>query len=84
VLTQGTVAVTDLRCNTLADVAGHLTARRDAHDELAARVRRLEKIEDTRGSPLWKRLLFRLDGWPRAGVLAAAPRWRPWRRLWTS
>lgn len=52
-------------------------------DDLANRVRRLEKLEDTMNTPLWKKALFALDGWP-LFRLAAKPQWRPWRRWWTS
>lgn len=34
---------------------------------------------DTLQTPLWKRILFRLDGWPGQKNLNAARRqWRPW------
>jgi hypothetical protein len=40
---------------------------------------------DTLQTRLWKRLLFRLDGWPGQNDLnAEAPAWRPWRRWWRS
>jgi hypothetical protein len=43
----------------------------------AERIRYLEKLIDTRDSPWWKRLWWRIDGWPpwhRVGARA----WRPW------
>lgn len=52
--------------------------------QLANRTRFLEKLIDTRSTPLWKRVVFRLDGWPPWHVLAEKPAWRPWRRFWTS
>ena len=52
--------------------------------DLRNRVRLLEKMIDTRNTPLWKRALFRLDGWPRWTVVADKPAWRPWRRWWRS
>lgn len=52
--------------------------------ELQRQVRHLEKIVDTMSSPLWKRVLFRLDGWPSGWTVATAPAWRPWRRWWRS
>lgn len=53
-------------------------------EQLAGRVRLLEKMMDTRSSPLWKRVLFRLDGWPSWPTVATDPAWRPWRRWWQS
>jgi len=34
------------------------------YEQLAGRVRLLEKMLDTKDSPWWKRVWFRLDGWP--------------------
>jgi len=48
------------------------------------RVRAIEKKLDTKESALWKRILFRIDGWPPWYVLAKKPAWRPWRKWWTS
>lgn len=49
--------------------------------QLAARVRDLEKRLDTLQSPWWKRLWFRIDGWPGIRDLNAPRRaWRPWHR----
>lgn len=53
-------------------------------EALADRLRRVEKQLDTHGSPWWKRILFRADGWPAWWVVARKPDWRPWRRWWTS
>jgi hypothetical protein len=53
-------------------------------DALADRLRLIEKQLDTLGSPWWKRLLFRVDGWPAWWVVARKPKWRPWRSWWTS
>lgn len=52
--------------------------------QLAARVRHLEKMMDTRATPLWKRTLFRIDGWPSWPYVVQEPAWRPWRRWWKS
>lgn len=48
---------------------------------------RLEHIEDffrTADTPLWKRIVFRLDGWGPWFRIRGEPRWRPWRRWWRS
>lgn len=40
---------------------------------------------DTLQTPLWKRVLFRLDGWPgQRNLNADRPAWRPWRKWWVS
>ena len=57
--------------------------------ELASHRVRIDKLErmvsdhaqrfDTLQTPAWKRLLFRLDGWPGQRDLNAGRRsWRPW------
>jgi hypothetical protein len=53
-------------------------------EQLASRVRLLEKIIDTRATPFWKRILFRIDGWPSWATIADKPAWRPWRKWYTS
>ena len=50
----------------------------------ADRIRKLEKVIDTRATPLWKRVVFRVDGWPSWAYLADSPSWRPWRKWFTS
>lgn len=40
---------------------------------------------ETLQTALWKRIVFRLDGWPgQRDLNADGPAWRPWRRWWTS
>jgi hypothetical protein len=55
-------------------------ARAAAISALAARVRTLEKMLDTKATPLWKRVWFRIDGWPAWYHVAARRAWRPWHR----
>lgn len=52
--------------------------------QLQNKVRTLEKMMDTRATPLWGRLIFRLDGWPSWSTVADKPQWRPWRKWFTS
>jgi hypothetical protein len=57
--------------------------------QLERRVRRLEEFSDTYlETPFWKRIVFMLDGWPAYGLAHERggrwPKWRPWRRFWTS
>ena len=50
-------------------------------EQLTHRVRDLEKRLDTLQTPLWKRVWFRVDGWPGQRDLNAPRRaWRPWHR----
>lgn len=39
---------------------------------------------DTLNTPVWRRFLFRIDGWGPWHIVSQHPRWRPWRRWWTS
>ncbi len=39
---------------------------------------------DTLQTPLWKRIVFWLDGWPWHDLNAERAAWRPWRRWWHS
>lgn len=60
-------------------VAAEIASLKFNIELLSARVRHLEKCLDTLQSPLWKRALFRLDGWPGQRNLNADHRsWRPW------
>jgi len=51
--------------------------------EHSGRVRHLEKLEDVMNTPLRRKIIFVIDGWP-LFRLVAHPQWRPWRRWWTS
>jgi hypothetical protein len=68
----------------LADLDAQIESLLVNVQQHAVRVRVLEDRFDTRDTPLWKRIVFRLDGWPAWHVVAEKPRWRPWRRWWTS
>lgn len=52
--------------------------------QVADRLRNIEDRLDTLSSPVWKRLMFRLDGWGPWYRLRERPRWRPWHRWWVS
>jgi hypothetical protein len=48
-------------------------------DQLWGEVRDLQHRFDTLQTPMWKRLWFRIDGWPGIKNLNADKRaWRPW------
>jgi hypothetical protein len=50
-------------------------------DQLWQLVRDHEQRFDTLQTPLWKRVWFRIDGWPGQCDLNASGRaWRPWHR----
>lgn len=54
-------------------------------EELERLVSDINQRLDTLQTPLWKRALFRLDGWTgQSNLNAERPAWRPWRRWWTS
>jgi hypothetical protein len=51
---------------------------------LEVALKRHEELLDTFvQTPAWKRWLFILDGWSGHKVIDR-PKWRPWRRWWTS
>lgn len=68
-----------IQVDSLPEAAAHIAS-------LAVRVEELERVQrdhaerfDTLQTPLWKRLWFRLDGWPGQRDLNAERRaWRPW------
>lgn len=69
---------------TLEDAFAEIESLKINRDQQAGRIRLLEKMMDTRRTPLWKRIIFRIDGWPSWPHVDTAPAWRPWRRWWTS
>ena len=71
-----------VRCQSFEEaelIFASLIARQD---QLSVRVRHLEKQIDTHGSPWWKRVWFRLNGWPPWYLVAEKPAPRFWHR-WT-
>ncbi len=75
----------ELRVRTIEEAETHLVS-------LTARVEQLEHEQrdhaqrfDTLQTPWWRRMLFRIDGWPgQRDLNAPAPAARPWRRWWKS
>lgn len=69
---------------SLEEAEVHVTSLTNRVDMLEKRVRYMEDLFDTYfDTPLWKRLLFVIDGWPMGGI-TNRPSQRPWRRWWTS
>jgi hypothetical protein len=42
----------------------------------------LDEAEDLLDSPVWKLVLFRVNGWPRLPADCTEQAWRPWHRLY--
>lgn len=69
----------------LADLKNQVESLRVNNDQLWEYVVDFRERFDTLQTPLWKRIMFRLDGWPgQRNLRADKPTWRPWRRWWTS
>ena len=69
----------ELRARTLEEVEQHLASMHVRIEALELEVRDQAQRFDTLQTPLWRRLLFRLDGWPGQRDLNAERRaWRPW------
>lgn len=64
----------------IRDLQHELKIKEDQRRVLAARIRKLEKYFDTKNSPWWKRIWFRIDGWPTWSIIADRRAWRPWHR----
>lgn len=59
-----------------------LTARVDQYEDI---IFQMTRKFDTLETPLWKRIWFRIDGFPGQSDLDRdEPQWRPWRRWYKS
>jgi len=75
----------EVRVRSLDEAEVHVRSLTVRLDGLERASSDLVQRFDTLQTPLWKRILFRLDGWPGQNDLnAERPAWRPWRRRWTS
>lgn len=77
--------MTDLEDRVASLEAEVASLRENVHGErqLWHLVRDHEERFDTLQSPLWKRILYRLNGWPgQVDLNAERPSWRPWHRWW--
>lgn len=75
----------EVRVRDVAEAELHVQSLTARVGELELELRDHAQRLDTLQTPLWKRALFRLDGWPGMRDLnAERPARRPWRRWWTS
>lgn len=73
------------RVRSLGEAEQHIASLAFRVAELERTVNDHEQRFDTLQTSLWKRMLFRLDGWPgQRDLNAEAPAWRPWRSWWRS
>ena len=73
------------KVRSLEEAEQHVQSLSVRMQELERMVIDHEQRFDTLQTSLWKRLLFRIDGWPgQKNLNADAPKWRPWRGWWTS
>lgn len=73
------VTEVEVEVRSLEDAAAHIRSLVINQCQLAGRVRTLEKMLDTKDAPWWKRVLWRLDGFP-PWYRVGSRSWRPWRR----
>lgn len=64
----------------LSSVEAEIASLKANQDQLWAEVRDHGKRFDTLQTPLWKRIWFRIDGWPGQCNLNGKRAWRPWHR----
>lgn len=68
-----------VRVRSLEEAESHVASLTTRVDELENLVRDHAQRFDTLQTPIWKRLWFRIDGWPGQNDLNAEGRaWRPW------
>ena len=73
------------RVRSLEEAQQHIVSLTARVDQLEAAASDHAQRFDTLQTALWKRLLFRIDGWPgQRNLNAQGPSWRPWRRWWRS
>ena len=71
--------MTELRARSLEEAEQHLVSQAARLDELELLARDHAQRFDTLQTPWWKRLWFRIDGWPGIRDLNAPARSRrPW------
>jgi hypothetical protein len=77
--------VDEVRVRSLDEAEQHITSLTARQTQLEDIVFEHSRRFDTLETPLWKRVWFRIDGWPGQSNLGCKkPRWRPWRRWYQS
>ena len=72
-----------LRVRSLEEAEAHVQSWSVRIRSLERRTRTIEELADVMDTPMWRRALFVIDGWPLFRVVDR-PQWRPWRRWFTS
>jgi len=73
-----------VRAKSLEEAEMHLDSLNNNVHQLRQYVKRLDKEGETFWrTPLWKRIVFALDGWSWHQI-QTKPQWRPWHRWWNS
>jgi hypothetical protein len=68
-----------VRARSVEEAEQHIASLTERVDSLEKLVRDHAQRFDTLQTPLWKRMWFRIDGWPGQRDLNAEGRaWRPW------
>lgn len=69
----------NVRVNSLEEAKVHIQSLTIRIGQLERTVSDMDQRFDTLQTPLWKRIWFRIDGWPGQRNLNAENRgWRPW------
>lgn len=75
----------DIEVRSLEEAKQHIASLRVRLGQIEDITFEHSRRFDTLQTPLWKRTWFRIDGWPGQSNLGCKkPRWRPWRRWYTS
>lgn len=70
----------EVQCKSFPEAEVHIMALQSRVKTLEEQLRFAQKQLDTLGSPWWKRLWYRIDGWPPWYEVAKKRNWRPWHR----
>jgi len=79
------MAAEGVQVESVAEAARHIASLAARIDQVERELRDVTQRLDTLQTSAWRRIVFRIDGWPgRRNLNADRPSWRPWRRWWTS
>jgi phytoene dehydrogenase-like protein len=75
----------DEQVRSLEEAEQHIRSLTARQTQLEAMVFEFNRMFEVLQTPLLKRIWFRIDGWSGQSDLGQKkPRWRPWRRWYTS